>query len=341
MARTTPLPWRLTSCRAYVPLLSVCLLISCLPAGASSMWACVDQVSVPSYTNFLSNMLQTHLGDNRGPAGVDHNPVRDAIASQLQNYGLLTSIEHGTYAGLSYDNVVAVHQGTVRPDEVYIVAAHYDSVNNPGADDNASGVAGMLETARILSQYRSDATIVFIAFDREEDGLIGSYGYVGTHPQNVRGMLALDMIAYNPVGAGHNAAYIYGRNASDPWRTNAALAIGTYGGLATTVGGDLPYSDHAPFEAAGYDAALLIERNWATNPNYHRLTDSVDTPNYIDYQYASNMTRGAVGLLSGEAGTYAPEPGTLVLSSIALLGLITRVRARRRQAAADTQSDAA
>ena len=330
----TALPtWRTTVTRYRSFVIALCLLSCCVPAFASSIWGCVDQVSVSSYSNYLNNLLRTHNGNNRGN-GTDHNAVRDAVAAQLQSFGLQTNIEHGTYGSIAYDNVVAVQQGSSHPNDIYIVGAHYDSVNNPGADDDGSGVAGMLETARILSQYRSDATIVFIAFDREEQGLIGSYGYNVTHAgANVLGMIELDMIAYNPAGVNHGQAYVYGRPASDPWRTGAAAALATYGGLAMTVGGDLPRSDHAPFEAAGYDAALLIERAWNTNPNYHTQLDSVDTPNYIDYNYASNMTRGTVGFMADQAGTYAPEPGTLALSGLALFGIIIRVRDRRRAAA--------
>jgi hypothetical protein len=335
MSRTT-LPTRrmaVSLCRPFVVVL--CLLSCCVPVLASSIWGCVNQVSVSSYSDYLNNLLQTHNGDNRGN-GTDHNGVRDAVAAQLRSFGLQTSIEHGTYSGTAYDNVVAIHQGSSRPNDLYIIGSHYDSANNPGADDDGSGVAGMLESARILSQYPSDATIIFIAFDREEQGLIGSYGYNVTHAgANVRGMLQLDMIAYNPAGVYHNQAYVYGRPASDPWRSNVATAVSTYGGLTMTVGGDLPYSDHAPFEARGYDATCLIERAWSTNPHYHRATDSVDTPNYIDYIYASNMTRGAVGFMADQAGTEAPEPGTLVLSGIALVGIVIRVRNRRRDATSD------
>jgi len=335
MPLTTPPTRRLTTAQCRLFVTALCLLSCCVPVFASSIWGCVDQVSVSSYSNYLNNLLQTHNGDNRGN-GTDHNGVRDALAAQLQSFGLLTSIEHGTYSGTSYDNVVAVHQGSARPNDVYIVGAHYDSLNNPGADDDGSGVAGMLETARILSQYQSDATIIFIAFDREEQGLLGSYGYNIAHTgANVRGMIELDMIAYNPAGVDHDQAYVYGRTASDPWRSSVAAAIATYGGLTMTVGGDLPYSDHAPFEAAGYDAALVIERAWSTNPNYHRATDSVDTVNYIDYIYASDLTRGTVGFMAEQAGTNAPEPGTLALSGLALIGLVIRVRTRRRSAVSD------
>ena len=73
-------------------------------------------------------------------------------------------------------------------------------------------------------------------------------------------------------------------------------------------------SDHAPFEWQGFQAALLIEHEWESNPNYHHQSDTVDTPNYIDYHFAANMTRGTLGWLAGAAAPMdavlaGPTPG--------------------------------
>ena len=94
-------------------------------------------------------------------------------------------------------------------------------------------------------------------------------------------------------------------------------------------------SDHASFHNQGYAAALIIERSWSTNPNYHTIQDSVDTPGYIDYDYATRITQSAVGWLATEAllvqnGQAAiPEPATM-----ALLGIGLALAARRRRASA-------
>ena len=274
------------------------------PLCGATVLDVVNQVSQSQYTQYLSgpDFLYTHNGDSRGFAP-QHDLARANIQSTLTSFGLSTGLDAFTYSGATYYNVVAVKAGAVHPENIYIVGAHYDSVGNPGADDNASGVAGVLEAARVLSGYRFESTLIFIAFDREEQGLWGSYAYSTAHENdNILGMVSLDMIAFNPAGSLHDKARIYGRVASDPIKAALAWSMTTYGGgLAPLVGGDVPYSDHAGFEARGKQACLLIEP-YEYNPNYHQAADSADTPNYIDYVYATKMERSAVGFLAGSAG---------------------------------------
>jgi len=296
----------------------------------------VAQVSQTSYQNYLgtggvtgSGILYTHAGDNRGD-GVQHDLARSNIFNTLSGFGLATTLGAFTYESSTYYNVVAVKPGTVTPNDIYIVGAHYDSANNnPGADDNASGMAGVLEAARVLSQCQFKSTLVFIGFDREEQGMVGSTAYATAHAgDNIKGMVSLDMIAYNPE-ANHDKFYVYGRDASNPLKQSLAQAITSYGGLGVEIGGDTPYSDHAPFEAQGKQAALLIEYNVWSNPYYHQAADNVETANYIDYQFATQATRGTVGYLA-TAAVPVPEPGTLVLLAAGLLGLVCYAWRRRR-----------
>jgi hypothetical protein len=277
----------------------------------------VDSVSYDSYRGLLGypgdggNPLFTHAGDSRYHNTPQHDLARANIFSHMSGLGLTTSLDPFAYNGSTYNNVVAVKTGTVRPDDVYILGAHYDSVACPGADDNASGVAGIMEAARAMSAFDFEATIIFIAFDVEEMGLYGSSAYANAakaRGDNILGMVSLDMIAHN-VG-GLNKVEIWGHDASDPLKLALAGAVQTYGGLTVTVGGALDYSDHAPFEAQGYEAALLIEADG--NPYYHTTTDNVDTPDYIDYRFATAMTKGAVGYIATTA-VVVPEPSVLCL----------------------------
>jgi hypothetical protein len=271
----------------------------------------VSQVSQTTYRNYLDNTLYTHLGDDRG-FGPQHDLARDNISSQFGGFGLDTSLQSFSYSGSTYSNVVGVHTGTTRPQDVYILGAHFDSVSNPGADDNASGTSGVLEAARVLSQYNFEATLIFIAFDREEQGLLGSKAYAQAHSSdNILGMISLDMIAYNPNGS--NQARIYGREGSASIKQGLAEAISLYGsGLSSVDSGTLNASDHAPFEDAGFPACLLIEYDFRNNPYYHKSTDSIDTPDYIDYAFATNMVSSTVGFLADNA-VLIPEPATLLL----------------------------
>ncbi len=256
----------------------------------------VAQINIASYRHILDDMLFTHDGNNRG-YGADHDPARQNIFDHFESLGLTTSLFGFSYNGQTYYDVVGVHEGYLRPEQIYIVGAHYDSANTPGADDNASGTACVMEIASVLASHRFEATIVFIAFDREEQGLIGSNAYATAHSSDdIRGMISADMIAFNPGGA--NRAAVYGRDASNPCKQALADCLTLYGGIQPVIYGAMDRSDHASFERQGFQAALLIENEWGSNPNYHRSTDSVDTPNYIDYSFAANMTRSVLGWLA-------------------------------------------
>jgi autotransporter-associated beta strand protein len=295
-----------------IALAALIQLFSTAAATAASVPDVVNEVSQSAYADFLANRLFTHGGDNRGIGGAEHDLARSNIYDTFAGLGLNPVLDPFTYNSSTYYNVVATLPGTVHPSEVYVIGAHYDSVNNPGADDNASGVAGVLEAASVLARHRFDATVVFIAFDREEQGLVGSSAYAGAHAgDDIRGMVSLDMIAYNPAGVHYNKAYVYGRTASDPIKNDLAAAISSYGnGITYEIGGDLPASDHAPFEANGDQACLLIEHAVWNNPYYHGASDSVDTAGYIDYAFGTKMTQSVVGWLATKAALIPAVNGT-------------------------------
>ncbi|UCE59029.1 MAG: M28 family peptidase [Phycisphaerales bacterium] len=291
------------SCAVFV---SACALVIARPVIASPMGQiAAAEVSEDSYRYYLDDMLYTHYGDDRG-FGPEHDLAQANIVSILTSFSLDVVLEPVGFSGDTYYNVVATQLGTVYPDQEYIIGAHYDSMNNPGADDNASGVALTLEAARILSRYPSEYTIRYIAFDREELCGCGSHDYVYAHSgDSILGMISADMVAYNAAGA--DVFEIYGRAASNPIKLALSDAVATYGlGLTSYVGGMLNSSDHVSFEAAGIEACLLVEE-WG-NPYYHTQMDSVDTPSYIDYDYATRITRAVVGFLVDHAGVTVDIP---------------------------------
>ena len=256
------------------------------------------EVREESYRFYLDDKLYAHAGDNRA-FSLKHDLAQANIVSLLSGFGLTVTLEPFIYASETYYNVVGTKLGTTYPDQEYLVTAHYDSVNCPGADDNASGVALVLEAARVLTAYDSEYTIRFIAFDREEQGLYGSQAYVQAHADDdIVWVVNADMVAYNTFA---DKVEIYGRSLSSTVKYALAEAVETYGeGLDATTYGDSDGSDHAPFEWAGIPACLIIER-WG-NPYYHGPNDNVDTPDYIDYDFATRITRSVVGLLVDHAG---------------------------------------
>ena len=283
------------------------LALRAAPAATPEGIYAVSQVDQASYAHLHGDLLFTHTGDDRR-YGAEHDLARNNIQSSFISFGLVTSLQGFQYNSTTYYNVVGEFVGTTRPSDVYIVGAHYDSVGNPGADDNASGTAAVMELARLIAQWRSAATVRFIAFDREEQGLLGSSAYAGAHAgEHILGMVSLDMLAYRATQ--HSRARLYGRSPlSDAVKTGLAGALADYVGITAADYGQLDASDHAPFEWNGFPAALLIEDDVWANPYYHKPTDALETAGNIDYVYAVTLTRGTMGWLVDAAGVAPSHP---------------------------------
>ncbi len=260
--------------------------------------AAADQVSVQSYTNYLNFWLYTHWGDDRG-FGPEHDLAQANIIFLFQSYGLDVELEPFDYGGNVYYNIVGTKWGTTYPEQEFIVGAHFDSVGNPGADDDASGVALLLEAARILTQYDSDYTIRFVAFDREEQGLVGSDAYVADHIEDdILGMIQADMICWE---GGSNNVRIRGSNASNQHKLDVIEAVFEYGdGLTASDNGPSCSSDHCPFEEAGFQACQVAEGIF--NPHWHDPDDVFEILDEDDFIYASKIVRSVVGYLVDHAG---------------------------------------
>jgi len=281
----------------------------------------VAELNLASYRGILEDLLETHAGDNRGfvwnssqnayipTAG--HDVARDNVLSWFSGLGLDASLDPFTFVSNSHsyvgsNNVLGVLPGRIDPQRVYIIGGHYDSAENPGADDNASGVAGVMEAARILAGVPLACTVIFAAWDGEEKGLCGSYHWVNTQDKSVvDGVVNLDMIACNYNNS--KTATIYG---SAAWRAKWVAAAGQFAPDINIVNdaNQLAASDHWPFQAAGRPAGGIIENTYfpLPNPNYHKQTDSVDTPNYIDCDYAMKLLASGLGLLLQEADLLLP-----------------------------------
>lgn len=279
--------------------LSVSITSSWAQAGPMDV---VNQIDVDTFRHYFDDLMYAHDGDDRSPYGPQHDPARDNIEATLRSFGLLTYLDEFEYWGEPWYNVVAIKPGLVTPGRQYIISGHFDGRDGPAADDDASACAAVLEIARVLSRYPFESTLIFIAFDLEELYLIGSQDYVNRHrDDDIRGMVSMDLIAYN---SGTETCTIYGRAASNEIKSALADAVETYSnGLTATVLGPLDRSDHAPFEWVGKQACWLIETDGLeSNPCYHRPCDSVDTPGYIDYDYAIQLIRSLTGYLVEQAG---------------------------------------
>lgn len=185
-----------------------------------------------------------------------------------------------SFSGTSARNVVATLPGVVTPEHIIIIGGHLDSTspipstNAPGANDNASGAAGVLAAAEILRQYAFRSTIRFIAFTGEEQGLRGSSHYANA--ADARGDLIDGVVIFDMIGW-RNALHqidIEGEPAWLPVMTVMDDACARYTTLATQIQLFSFGSDHVPFQDVGYPAFLAIESEYDSYPCYHQTCDT-------------------------------------------------------------------
>jgi hypothetical protein len=180
-------------------------------------------------------------------------------------------------------------------EEVVIVSAHYDHLGPTlsgeiyyGADDDASGMAGVLEAARVLSKFASRAaftrTVVFAAWSAEEEGLVGSSYYVGKAIFPLAKTVAV--IQLDMIGAGNGEGVLAFNGKDAPSLTERLAQAGSLVGLQVIPEDSATNSDHAPFAQRGVDAILLYTQG--SHPNYHTINDR---PEFIDEALAHKVTQ--------------------------------------------------
>jgi hypothetical protein len=279
-------------------------------SAAPSVAQLVNEFDPVNYSNILAHALYTRQGMNRfAVTGAQHDFCREAIYNEFIRAGLTPRYDWFYFQDESNVkrlacNVVAVKPGVQNPEgEVYVAGGHYDSKSNPGADDNATGVAAILEMARIFSKYQFAKTMVFVAFDCEEiydlqgSHRLGSLQFVEQNwTDNIAGMISVDMIGWRS-STTPDTAWIYSWAAGFPVTNALAAALKTYGGLSVVGRTSSPdLSDHVAFHNTGVPACLLIESSFSGgNPFYHKIGDFVEQPNYINWDYVGNMARGTIG----------------------------------------------
>lgn len=235
--------------------------------------------------------VATLVSWNRWSGHADRTDVRDWLVDQLEAVGSLEVTTEpftmfvGGVGSITVWNVTGVLDGVSRPDEWYVIGGHADAISEssavaaPGAEDNASGCAGVLEMARVLAAQPSDATLVFTCYYGEEQGLEGSEHQVALLQSTgdldkVAMMLNMDMIAFtSDVDLDvllETAAFAADR------LTTMEDAASQYTSLRTVTSLSPYGSDHIPFISNDVDAVLTIENDWAEYSHYHTTNDTVD-----------------------------------------------------------------
>jgi Zn-dependent M28 family amino/carboxypeptidase len=244
--------------------------------------------------------------------------VQSYIEREFKSYGLSVESDFFTYWGKSYSNIIG--RGKANPNaSLVILGAHFDSVEGtPGADDNASGVAVLLEAARLLAGARLKHQLLFCAFNLEEQNMVGS-----THlakklknaGANIRAMVSLEMVGFTDRRPG-GQKYPTGLSWFYPERGDFIAVVGNWrsysllkqftrsmrrvSGLPveslTVLGNGLlipavRLSDHSPFWDAGYPALLVTDTSFFRNPHYHRPSDTIET---LDLEFMAKVCEGVV-----------------------------------------------
>jgi Zn-dependent M28 family amino/carboxypeptidase len=244
-----------------------------------------------------------------------HFYVQNYIEQTFGQWGTVTTHEF-TIKARSHRNLILKLPGRNPQLAPILIGAHYDGVpGSPGADDNASGVAVLLELARYFQANPANRSLQLIAFDLEEYGLLGSEVYAKQMAKNqkkIHLMLALEMLGYCKQER-NTQRYPAPLEKFYPDRGNfialvgniptipAMLHLGHHIKQAGVPSQWLPagwqgkflkesrLSDHAPFWDAGYRAIMVTDTAFMRNPNYHQPSDTLDT---LDLDFMAGICQG-------------------------------------------------
>lgn len=252
----------------------------------------------------------SHLVRERDPylATEGHFYVKEYIHQELSQLGTVQRHSFRTlkkFANSVHENLVLQLQGN-QPLPPILVGAHFDAVpGSPGADDNASGIAVLLELAKHFHQHPARHPIHFIGFDMEEYGRLGSQAYAQELRQNrtkITTMISLEMLGYIDPQLGSQQypsklAYFYpstgdfiallGNLRSIPTLAKLSSHMKYCGApcewlpvpLRGTMLPDTRRSDHASFWDQGYSALMVTDTANLRNPHYHKPSDTIETLN--------------------------------------------------------------
>lgn len=288
--------------------------------------ALMDSVSLDSIKANIEHLSSYHTRRYDSRYIYD---VQDWLISRYKGFGVDTVMLHDFdvpyFEQGTADNIIAVKWGTKTPEEYVICGAHYDSWNadgydpdtirSPGADDNASGVAGILETARLLSPYTFDRTIIFANWCAEEIGLVGSAAYAHDCAEQGMDIVAyfnLDMTGYLAEGSDIHVNLMY---------TTQDSLLGDYvKNFSRVYFPEMPIwqdwlqwgdSDYSSFNRSGYPAIHPFEDVHASSPFIHSRQDvlGLSVNNMEQSKRFTELNLGTVALLAGINNTL-PENET-------------------------------
>ena len=244
--------------------------------------------------------------------------VRSYVRQQLSELGVVE--EHrffsGTDEGINFILKLPGRNYRRRP---LLIGAHYDGpFHSVGADDNASGMAALLELGRRWKQKPPRRPVWLVAFDQEEWGMLGSEALakkLKADKQRLKLMVSLEMLAYTSetqhyphpamakiYGTTGDFIALVGNARSSLMLPALAHRMGKH--VKTKIlpvpraGKDVPevrLSDHSPFWDRGYNALMVTDTSFMRNSNYHQMTDTIET---LDIKFFSSVVNGLYASMS-------------------------------------------
>lgn len=275
----------------------------------------------------LKQRLHNHLTQivrERDPyvATGGHFLVREYIRQQLAQWGTVKTHEF-KFKSQTHQNLIldlpGISKAKIAP---ILIGAHYDAVpGTPGADDNATGVAVLLELAATFAAHPLKCPVRLVAFDLEEYGLLGSTAYAAelkTQGQKLRLMLSLEMLGYcnpnpnsqtypdliKPLYRDRGDFIALVGNLAATWHLfRLSRLMGKHGTICQVLadpsnGKWIPmtgFSDHRPFWEQGYPAIMVTDTAMLRNPHYHQSSDTIDT---LDLDFLATVCHSLTKALS-------------------------------------------
>lgn len=266
--------------------------------------------------------LSRNIGSRSFGEPLKISATRDYILKTLSQDGMNPSIQDFTIDNMTFSNVVLTFTGLKYPREVVVIGAHYDTIlGTPGADDNGSAVAMLLETARMLGNAELSRTLKLVFFVLEEPPIFGTEN-MGSRifarrakeaGMDIRAMISLEMVGFFSEDKGKQAFPLPLMNLFYSTTPNFIAVVGNFrsralvsqvaDGLkkgcmvpvevlaAPAIVPGIGLSDHASFWKEGYPAVMITDSAFYRNPNYHQATDTFDT---LDYKTMAELLKGLI-----------------------------------------------
>ncbi len=267
-------------------------------------------VAQVSRSSLEANLAHLVSWSTRYSTSSSYSQASDWARKQLETMGYNTRLETIAVGSSTSQNVIAEQPGNNSGTrELVLVIAHLDSINiedgpdaiAPGADDNGSGSAGLLEIARVVKTHQNKHDLRFILVGGEEQGLFGSKKYVASLPTTerarIKAVLNMDMIG--TVNTATPTVLLEGASVSQSLIDGLAEAAETYTGLTVQTSLHPFASDHVPFIDVGIPAVLTIEGADRANSNIHSAGDTLA---HISYELMLEILRMNVAFIANAVG---------------------------------------